>query len=333
MKRLIIILTVAIAICAMSVSTLAAWEGFVESPSANGAPTIVEEESEDGVTISAYRERADLLSPSQISNFDSAYKSIVGYASVPDINSKISQIARELKVDPADLAVSDLFYVSIYGGKISASITLESITFENFVCLLRYDGSEQDVANAEIGDDGLEWLVANAEINNDRSEWNVVDVEIGDDGTIKFNALPGAYAVVVSTEETPDYTDDDDVDDDDDDDDDDDEDDNNAIILISVIAIIAVVGATAATIFSIAHKKKKVVTPPPAEAAPPVITPPPAEAVPPVVKSNPDEAAPPTVKSNRRKKKKHVGNKSRNKNRQRKKKRDKIRNRKKKKHG
>ena len=179
MKKLIIVLAVAIAICAMSVSTLAAsWSGFIESPSASGAPVIVEEESDDGVKISSYRDRAENLSPGQIANFEDAYESIVKYESVPKMNSSISDIANDVKVSPSELAVSDLFYITVPEGKESAVVSLESPTFANFVCLLRYDGSD----------------------------WVVVEAEKTGDNVIKFDSLPGAYAAIVSTGATPDHS-------------------------------------------------------------------------------------------------------------------------------
>ena len=176
MKKLIIILTVAVAIIAMSVSALAAPGGFIESPSANGAPTIVGGNSDGGVRVIAYRDRKNSLSAEQIANFESAYKSVVDVSNISDVNSELSDIASAVKVNAADLAVSDLFYVDIDGEMTSALISLESATFSNFVCLLRYDGSN----------------------------WVVVDTKIEGDDIIAFDALPGEYAVVVSTGATPD---------------------------------------------------------------------------------------------------------------------------------
>ena len=210
MKKLIILLAVVMAICAMSVSTLAAWDGFVESPSASGAPTIVESASDVGVKISAYRDRTDKLSPDQVANFESAYNSIVGFSSVADMNPDIPKIARDLNVNPSDLAISDLFYITIEerSGSESASVedkaafvnlaastfkssarsksvkdgvafvTLESATFNSFVCLVNYDGEN----------------------------WNIVEAEKGDNNVIEFYATPGAYGVVISTGAEPDRT-------------------------------------------------------------------------------------------------------------------------------
>ena len=266
MKKLIILLAVAVAICAMSVSTLAAWSGFVESPSASGAPTIIKGSSDDGMKISSYRDRADNLSPGQVANFESAYKSAVGYASVAEMNSSISSIANDVKVSPDKLAISDLFYITVGEGDENGIVSLESATFDKFVCLLRYDGSS----------------------------WVPVEAEKTDSDAIKFDAFPGAYAVVVSTDEVPDHSDDDE---------------NNDIVPIIIIAATATAAAAAiaTTAAFLLYKKKKPEVP--------VVAP-----------------TPPTF--NRRKKGRKVkGNTQRNRNRQRKKKRDKNKNRKRKKHG
>ena len=270
MKKLIIILTVVIAICAMSISTLAARGGFIESPSANGAPTIVEDNTDDRVMITAYRDRKEALSAEQIVNFDNAYKSALSFSSVSHMNSKITGHASALKVNVSDLALSDFFYVTIDGNKASAMVSLKSVNFSNFVCLLRYDGSN----------------------------WVVVDAELNGDNIIEFLAVPGAYAVVVSTGATPDY------------------DSYKANkILTTVLIIAAVVAAVLLSIFFIFFilgKKKKEEE----ETPTPVV-------------------APPTGKNRRKRKKKKniVGDNKRKKNRQRKKKRDKNRNKKRKKHG
>lgn len=267
MKKLIIILTVAIAICAMSVSTLAARGGFVESPSANGAPTIVEGDTDDRVMITAYRDKKQNLSAGQIANFDNAYDSALSFPGVSHMNSKIANHASALKVNASDLALSDLFYVTIDGNTTSAMASLKSVTFSNFVCLLRYDGSN----------------------------WVVVDAEINGDNIIEFLAVPGAYAVVVSTGATPDY---------------DGYKTNKILPIVLIIAAVVVAALSIFFIFFILRKKKK------------------KEEIPaPVV-------APPTGKNRRKRKKKHVvGDNGRKKNRQRKKKRDRSRNKKRKKHG
>ncbi len=174
MKKLIILLTVITVVCAMGISALAAPGGFIESPSANGAPTLVAEDSDAGVTVTAYRDRADKLSADLISTFEQAYKSVVGYTDVSSMNSELPKTANKVSVDPSDLAVSDLFFVTV-DGKSSAKASVKSNTFDNFVALVCYNGSG----------------------------WSVVESELKDGNTISFTASSGVYAVVVSTGATP----------------------------------------------------------------------------------------------------------------------------------
>ena len=174
MKKLIILLIVVAVACVMGISAFAAPGGFVESPSNNGAPTLVAEDSDVGVAVTAYRERANKLSADRISVFENAYKSVVSYTDVSSMTSELPKAANKVKVDPADLAVSDLFFVTVEG-KSSAKASVKSNTFDNFVALIRYDGSA----------------------------WSVVDSELKDENTVSFTASAGVYAVVVSTGATP----------------------------------------------------------------------------------------------------------------------------------
>ena len=174
MKKLIVLLTIVSVVFVMGISALAAPGGFVESPSNNGAPTLVAEDSDVGVTVTAYRDRVGKLSADQISIFESAYKSVVGYTDVSSMNPELPKAANKVKVDPADLAVSDIFFVTVEG-KSSAKASVKSNTFHNFVALVRYDGSA----------------------------WSVVDSELKDETTVSFTASSGIYAIVVSTGATP----------------------------------------------------------------------------------------------------------------------------------
>lgn len=175
MKKLIVLLTIVSVVFVMGISALAAPGGFVESPSNNGAPTLVAEDSDVGVTVTAYRDRVGKLSADRISTFENAYKSVVGYTDVSSMNPELSKVANRVKVDPADLAVSDLFFVTV-DEKSSAEISVQSNTFDNFVALIRYD----------------------------ESGWSIVESELKKDGTtVSFTASSGVYAVVVSTGATP----------------------------------------------------------------------------------------------------------------------------------
>ena len=177
MKRLVVVLAIVIAICAMSVSAVAELGGFIESPSANGAPTLVPEDSDASVNVVAYRDRVDTLTEGELTSFENAYKSIVASTDVASMNSKLPRIASRLKVYADKLAISDIFFITVDGDLEDGIASITSETLDKFVSLLYFNGSN----------------------------WVVVDTDIKDGNIIEFTAVPGAYAVVVSTDATPDY--------------------------------------------------------------------------------------------------------------------------------
>lgn len=184
MRKILAICLTLIVVFSMSIAVFAEPGAFVESPSANGAPTLIEEHSDDGVKITAYRNRALELNTAQVEDFEKAYKSIVGVADLTSLVEEVGNVATELQVGADDLAVSDLFYISLVSGAdsfngTSYNVRLQSDTFVNFVCLLRME-------------DG---------------EWKIVsEAEVIDSQVIEFVAEEiGSYAVVVSIGDAPIY--------------------------------------------------------------------------------------------------------------------------------
>ena len=136
------------------------------------------------------------------------------FSSISKMNDSIPTIAENLKVDLSDLAISDFFYITIDGDKESAFASLQSDTFENLLCLLRYDGSS----------------------------WVVVEAEMDGYDVVKFEALPGAYAAVVSTGKAPDRTDDEKKD--------------NWVLPVIIIASVVAAAAIAGAVAFFMNKKK-----------------------------------------------------------------------------
>lgn len=184
MRKILAVFLTLIVILTMSVSVFAEPGAFVESPSANGAPVLMEEYSDDGVKITAYRNRAVELNASQVADFEKAYKSIVGAADLTTLVAAVSDVAEEFQVEIDELAVSDLFYVSLKGGEesfngIRYKLRLRADTFANFVCILRMENGE--------------WHLV--------EETEVIGTEV-----IEFVADEvGSYAVVVSVGDAPVY--------------------------------------------------------------------------------------------------------------------------------
>ena len=187
MKKLLIIFVVIVSILLTTSVTVFAEPGvFVQSPSVNGAPVLIEENSDKSIKITAYRNRKIELNAPQIDEFEQAYKSIVGVNDLTVLDSKIAAVAEGVKVDIGDLAVSDLFYLSLKSGAdhvdgTTYKVSVQAETFANFICLLKYDNGEWTV-------------VENVEVKGTK----VVDF-VADD--------LGPYAVVVSVGDAPDYPD------------------------------------------------------------------------------------------------------------------------------
>ena len=184
MKKILALLITAMLVFVMSISVFADPGAFVQSPSANGAPVLDEENSDGNIKVTAYRDREKELNSTQIKDFEAAYKSVVSVSDLTTINSAIADVAANVQVSNDDLAVSDLFYISLVDeSKAVAGATyklnIQSDTFKNFVCLIkRVDG-----------------------------KWYVVEnVELKDETVLEFSTDDlGSYAVVVSTGDIPVY--------------------------------------------------------------------------------------------------------------------------------
>ena len=184
MKKIVAVLAVVFILFTTSVTVFAEPGGFVQSPSTNGAPVLIEEDSDDNIKITAYRYRNEELNATQIAEFEKAYKSVVGEKDLSKLVADLTGIAEAVNVDVANLAVSDLFYLSLISGEdhtegATYDVSVKADTFVNFICLLKFD-------------DGVWTVVDGAELKGAK----VVDF-VADD--------LGSYAVVVSVGEAPEY--------------------------------------------------------------------------------------------------------------------------------
>lgn len=164
MKKFVLICMALVLVASMSVSAFAANGGFVSSPSGKPAPELIkgENESEDceaQIIITSYSDRNQLDEETR-QQLEVAYTEIVGTDYLAALNEMIAQIAAEKGVDPATLAVSDLFDISATDCSTHAEhghfdITLKADTLANFVCLLHfYNGEWHVVENAEVTNNG-----------------------------------------------------------------------------------------------------------------------------------------------------------------------------------
>ncbi len=145
--------------------TVAASAAFVSSPSTNAAPVLVEikEGKTEGLVIkvTAYKDRANLTAEGKTAIEDS-YKDIKGATDLTTLADGLKAVADKAKVNAADLAVSDLFDISIVEGKADGKLTLVlgAETLKNFVALLHdKDGKWEVVEGATVDGDKLTFSV------------------------------------------------------------------------------------------------------------------------------------------------------------------------------
>ncbi len=178
MKKIFAIILMAAMVFAMTVSVAAAPGGFLQSPSFNKTPIIVDFECSDPnwkgeIYITSYGDR-NVLELIEREKLEDAYNSIRDALGISSLIPEITDIATNLNVSPNNLGISDLFHIGISDmtdGKFK--VKLDSETIKNFVGLVYYE-------------DG---------------QWHVVEDATVEDGYLIFTTdLPRAFAVVVDVD-------------------------------------------------------------------------------------------------------------------------------------
>ena len=149
---------------AFNVTVFAAPGSFVQSPSRNEGPTLIEGENESEdctaeLVVTPYKDRKTLPEKS-LKEIEEAYKIIGECKDLTTLNSAFASFVAGKGLTAGNLAVSDLFDVSYYncdthdfhGG---FRIKLHADTLKGFVGLLHYnDGKWEFVDNARVLSDG-----------------------------------------------------------------------------------------------------------------------------------------------------------------------------------
>ena len=164
MKKTLALVLIIIMMLAMPVIAFAA-NGFVESPSADKTPIIIDKETVSGDcttrlvgTSFAEREKLDDESREQL---ESAKDSIVNASAVVDLNDDLKKKAQDAGVDADDLAVSDLFDIDytkceIHDDHEGFEIWIDSDKLEKFVGVMHFDGENWSlIDDAKIDEDGF----------------------------------------------------------------------------------------------------------------------------------------------------------------------------------
>lgn len=164
MKKIITLCLALVIAVSTSFTAFAVNGNFVDSPSNNQAPVLVEgknedEECEAELVITPYAER-DTLPDVLRETLEDALNIIVDTPDIAVLNEDIVNTAKKYGLKTQDLAVSDMFDIHMTGcddhdlhGHFD--VTLKADTLENFVCLLHYHGDFWHIVEgAEVTHDG-----------------------------------------------------------------------------------------------------------------------------------------------------------------------------------
>ncbi|MBQ4104845.1 MAG: LPXTG cell wall anchor domain-containing protein [Clostridia bacterium] len=162
MKKVLTICLAIIMVFAMSISVCAAPGSFVESPSNNGAPTLIEYINDDPtctaiLKIYSYAQRNGLLDVFR-KEMENAYNTIHDTLDLTTICNSLTDVANEKNIRPTDLKVSDLFFIDMTDCDIHSEhgrfkIKLSADTLKGFTGLMQFvDGKWVMVSGATIED-------------------------------------------------------------------------------------------------------------------------------------------------------------------------------------
>ena len=159
MKKILTVFALLVLTLSMTFSAFAA-DGvgsFVQSPSANQAPTLVvggseDHDCDDPLSIVPYADR-DKLSEDLKKSLEAVYEDVISTKNIITLCPALKELAKNLGIPGTNLEVSDLFDISDSCGDVEGKfdIVLKAETLENFVALLHYvDGEYQLVDNAVV---------------------------------------------------------------------------------------------------------------------------------------------------------------------------------------
>lgn len=170
MKKFLAICLTLIMVMGITLTATAAPAGFVSSPSAEAGPELVRfsKVSSDctaRLVITPYSKRNTL--PAEVLKvLEEAYNDVVNNGTdLTKLTSELTEVLKSKKLDPKDIAVSDLFDVTSYdcddherhGG---FDIVLSDDGLKHFVALLhKKDGKWEVVKDAKIVDDHIHFSV------------------------------------------------------------------------------------------------------------------------------------------------------------------------------
>lgn len=164
MKKLLALILTLVMVFSLGVTAFAAG-GFVESPSNNIPPEIIEgtfdnEECDGKIIVIPYSDRHELPDDER-KQMEDAYDIISKTDDLTDLNDDLKNLADDKKINGKNLSVSDLFNLGLEGcddhdGHGNYNLKLKAETLKNFVGLLHFDGKNWSlVKGAKVEGDHL----------------------------------------------------------------------------------------------------------------------------------------------------------------------------------
>lgn len=159
MKKLISVVLALVLALTLSVSALAAPNGFVESPTNQKGPEVVEGE---GIVLTPFGDR-DNLTDEERKALEDAYNSILNADNLGEICEALDELAKQTGIPVEDLIVSELFNISPEdasdNGDGKYNVTLKDDSLGDFFALMQYvDGKWNLVGDAKVEDGKLTFV-------------------------------------------------------------------------------------------------------------------------------------------------------------------------------
>ena len=170
MKKILTVSLAIVMLVCINLTAFAAPNGFVSSPTGNGAPTVVEfkpanDQCTAKLVITPYGDRGNLPQVLQ-ELMQKAYDAIVNAKDLTELNADFAKLVKEKGVDPKNLAVSDLFDIQVpdcdfHDGHTEFDVVLTAETLKHFVGMLHMNknGQFEFVSDAKVVGDHLHFSV------------------------------------------------------------------------------------------------------------------------------------------------------------------------------
>lgn len=198
MKKILTVALMVVMIASLTLAVSAEVGGFIQSPSNNQAPDLVEGANIDPdcvaqLIITAYIDREELPVEKRLM-LEEAYRIIAANPNLGKLTDKLVTLAQKQGINVEDLAVSDMFDISSTDCDTHVDhghfdVTLKSDTLKHFVCLLHYyKGEWTIVEGAKVTHEGTR-------LEFDADEFSPFAIVV--------NTNPDAEIDVAEPEETP----------------------------------------------------------------------------------------------------------------------------------